>query len=238
MSGKGVRGMYILGGVAALLAALVFRRWLGAELGLFGVAAPSAGSPGEWLGLFRDHPLQAVILANGMDIVNYLLVGVIFTALFIVLRERNRPFMTLSLALVFAGVALFISSNKAFALLELSGRDPASPSAAQTAAAMLGSGTMVFGTDMFWAQTFIDAAGLAVSLIMMGSGVFGRPTAWLGVCANGISLFGVFTLALAPGLTAIPASVSAPFRLVWFILIGIRLLRLAKTPEPRDAEAG
>lgn len=241
MNGRGVRGMYVLAGISALLAALVFRRWLGAELemlagmGVFHVELPS-GIEG-WLRLLRESPLAGLALLNGLDVVNYLLLGLIFTGLYFSLRDRSAPFMTLSLALVFSGIALFLSSNKAFALLALSRQDLSGPdalSALQAGWTMLEQNdAMAFGTGQFWALVLVDCAGLIASLVMLKSGVFGRVTSWIGIIANGVGLGYFFTLAFYPPATFVPASLSAPFRLAWFIMIAVRLFRLS-----REAAAG
>ncbi len=234
--GRGLRAMYILSGIAALLAAIVFRRWLGAELemlagmGVFRVDQPS-GVEG-WLRLLRESPLAGLALLNGLDVVNYLLLGLIFTGLFFSLRGRNKPFMALSLALVFSGIALFLSSNKAFALLALSRQDLAGPDALsllQTGRVMLAQNDpMAFGTGQFWALVFVDLAGLIASLVMLRSGVFGRVTSWIGIIANAVGLGYFFSLAFYPPAAFVPTSLSAPFRLAWFIMIAVRLFRLSR----------
>jgi xanthine/uracil/vitamin C permease (AzgA family) len=61
---------------------------------------------------------------------------------------------------------------------------------------------------------------------MLRSPVFGKVTAYTGILANLFGLGYYVTLAFAPTMTVIPLSASAPFLLIWYILIGRRLLQL------------
>jgi hypothetical protein len=83
--------------LAALLAALIFRRNWGAEfvllhsLGVIGVG-PSAvpETAGDWFALLTSHPLIGLILLNLFDLVNYTLVAVMLLAVCRALR-RSSP---------------------------------------------------------------------------------------------------------------------------------------------------
>ncbi len=236
------KGLYRLGGVAALVAALVFRRWLGAELSLFqglGVLGPdttaAAGGVRNWFNLLHAHPLIGLISLNALDLVNYALVGLIFLGVYAALRNTARSLATLALILAWAGIALFFASNQGFALLALSRQyfaaaDDAQKSlllsAGQTLLAL--SDPMAFGSGVFWAFNFVTLSGLLLAAVMLRSGVFSRATGYLGLLANGLGLGYFLTVAFAPPLTFIPLSGSAPLLLIWYLLIGARLLQLAR----------
>ena len=66
---------------------------------------------------------------------------------------------------------------------------------------------------------------------MLRSRVFGKATAWAGILANGLALghFVALALALAPIIAGLPTIVSAPFRMVWYILIAVGLFRLGSS---------
>jgi hypothetical protein len=71
-------------------------------------------------------------------------------------------------------------------------------------------------------------ACLFLSIAMLEGRLFTRATAIIGIIANGLGLGYFFTVAFAPPLTFIPLSSSAPLLIAWYILIGIRLLRLSR----------
>ncbi len=90
------KGLYRLGSWAALMAALIFRRWLAAELSLlqnlglvhFG-PVPEPGAAADWLALLQSDPLAGLTLLNFFDLVNYALVGLIFLGLYAALGRAS-----------------------------------------------------------------------------------------------------------------------------------------------------
>ena len=119
--------LYKVGGVAAWIAVLLFRRWLAAEFLLFrGIGIIRFGprtmpsSVIDWFTLFHTNRLVGLTFFNVFDMVNYLLVGLIFLALYAALRQVNRSYMTLATALALLGIAVYLASNQAFSMLTLS----------------------------------------------------------------------------------------------------------------------
>jgi len=69
-----LRNLYRIGGAAALIAVVFFRRNCGAELTLFGAHThPSAA--GDWFALLQSEGLGGLILVDLFDIVNYALLA-------------------------------------------------------------------------------------------------------------------------------------------------------------------
>ena len=238
----GWRSLLLIGGVAALVAAIVFRRWLGSEysllagMGLFssGPKAPPS-SISDWFALLHSNELVGLALLNAFDLVNYALVGLIFLGLYAALRHFNKAMMTVALLLGFLGIGIYFASNQAFPLLALSDKYAAATSDLQRTV-LLNTGQVllalsnhaVFGSGVFWGFVLVTLAGLITSIVMLEGGPFGRWTSVIGILANALGLGYFFTLALAPDFTFVPLSASAPFLLVWYILIGLKLLGLAR----------
>jgi hypothetical protein len=63
---------------------------------------------------------------------------------------------------------------------------------------------------------------------MLHSRVFHKWTAYAGIVANAVGLGYFVLLVSAPALVALPFIISGPFRVLWYILIAIGLLRLAR----------
>jgi hypothetical protein len=233
------KGLYRVGGAAALVAALVFRRWLGPELGLLqsiGIVhyetAPDSGSVAGWFSLLQASPLAGLILLNFFDIVNYLLVGLIFLGLWTALGKVHRIAMTLAVALGWLGIAVYCASNRAFAMLSLSGQYTATTNAAERSIVlaagekMLAENGFTFGSGTAWGFILVTMAGLIIATVMLRSEIFGGATAVIGILANVLGLSTILTIAFAPPMTFIPLSASAPFLLIWYLLIAWKLLRL------------
>lgn len=236
--------LYNIGGAAALIAALIFRRNLDAEymlLRMIGVIKVGPSAPPStvvnWFMLLQNNKLLGLTLLNLFDIVNYALVGLIFLALFAVLRRVSKSFMALVAALCFVGIAVYFASNQAFTMLTLSNQYVATTAdsqralleAAGQAVLAIHNSANYLGSGVYISFFLVSIAGLITSGVMLRSKIFSKGTAYIGILANGFGLGYYIVLAIAPTLVFIPLSASAPILLIWYILVGLRLLKLGKT---------
>ena len=67
--------------MAALLAAILFRRNIGAEVSIFTGAAAIPHSAADWYALLQSNPFVGLSFLAAFDLVDYALVGLIFLAL-------------------------------------------------------------------------------------------------------------------------------------------------------------
>ena len=117
---------YKLGGVSALIAALVFRRWLNAELvlfknfGLINIEAPNPQSALDWFNFIQKNRLIGLISLGFFDIINYMLVGLILLGLYFSLHDTHKSVALLALIIGFTGICVYLPSNQALAILSLS----------------------------------------------------------------------------------------------------------------------
>jgi hypothetical protein len=135
------------------------------------------------------------------------------------------------------GITIYFASNQAFAMLALSERYAAATTDAQHASflaageallAINNPGALHQGTGIYASLFLVLLAGLLISIVMMRSNVFSKVTALSGILANGFGLGYYIVLPFAPTILALPFVLSAPFRVIWYFLIAIRLFRLAK----------
>lgn len=238
------KGLYRVGGVAAVLAAAIFRRNWGAEflllrmLGIINVGPTMApGSAIEWFGLLQSNRLLGLILLNLVDLVNYALVGLILLALCGALRRTSSGAMAIATTIGLVGIAVYFASNQAFAMLSLSCRYAAATTDAQRSMflaageallAIDNPGAIYQGTGITISLFLVTFAGLIASIAMLRSRVFSKATAWVGMAAHVFGLGYFVALAFTPAIRAIPPSISAVFLLAWNILVARRLLRLAR----------
>ena len=75
------RPLYRTGGIAALLAAILFRRNIGAEVSLFTGVEAIPHSAADWYALLQSNPFVGLSFLAVFDLVDYALVGLIFLAL-------------------------------------------------------------------------------------------------------------------------------------------------------------
>lgn len=238
------KNLYKIGGVAALLATFVFRRNLAAELALLaslgvirGVPVQPLNSAVDWLNLFQENRLVGLTLMNSFDLVEYALLGLVILALYGALRQAHRSAMLVATTCGLMGITVYFASNQAFAMLALSQRYAAATSdwqrstylaAGEALLAINSPDSLYQGTGTYVSLFLVLLAGLIVSIVMWKSAVFSRPTALVGMLANGIGLCYFITLILVPAIYWIPHPISAPFRVIWYFLIALRLFRLGK----------
>jgi hypothetical protein len=238
--------LYKVGGGAAWIAVLIFRRWLAAEFLLFrriGIirfgprTMPS--SVIDWFTLLHTNRLIGLTLLNVFDMVNYLLVGLIFLALYAALRQVNRSYMTLATALALVGIAVYLASNQAHSMLSLSNQYAAATTDVQRSTLSAAGQALLAINDPnvlspgAMGFLFVTAAGLIISAVMLRSSVFGKITAYAGILANVFGLGYPIGAAVAPRTVVIPIattflSASACFLVVWYIGIARNLFQLGK----------
>ena len=222
--------------VALLAMVLIFRRFFGAELmlsngfGIFNVPASEPVHAFEWFELLQREPFVGLALLGLFDLVNYALLGLFFLALYGALRSAAEGLVLLATALGWAGIVGYFASNQAFGLLYLSQQyGSLSPDGG---AELLAAGEALLaihrGTVGFLSLGLVLLAGLIFSFVMLRDGTFGRWTAITGILANSIALCTFLAMLFAPALLWLPPSLSAPFRLLWYLLAAWRFFRLGK----------
>lgn len=241
--------LYITGGVATLLIVLIFRRNWSAELvissgfGIFEIPDPLPNNALEWFKLLQKDPFVGLSLLNLFDLINLALVGLIFVALYTALRNVNKSLMLMAIASGLVGVAVYLASNQAWEMFSLSQQYAATTSDTQHSV-LLTAGDVLLATNhpeapyqatgIHVGLFLVLIAGLLISIVMLQSDIFGKVAAVCGILANALAMLGFIALAFGPTISWIPPTLAAPFRMIWYILIAIRLFKLARANR-RDA---
>lgn len=233
----GYKSLYLVGGVASIIAALVFRRNLGPEVSIItGQVAPA--DMAGWFTLLQDDRLLGFIFLNAFDIVDYALVGLVFLALYFDLRRYNKSYMALASALGFMGLVVYFASNTALSVLSLSDQYAAATSDAQRSMllaageaimAMNPPGVIYPGAGNYLSFLLLAVAGLVVSLVMLQSSIFSKATAFTGFLAGAFDLACCVAIAFHPVKSPVCVLLIAAAGLlliIWHIFIGLRLIRL------------
>jgi hypothetical protein len=220
-----------------------FRRFFGAELmvfngfGIFNVPETEPASALEWFTLLQEEKFVGLVLLGVIDLINYALVGLIFLALYGALRAVNKRAMAVAMTLALVSIIVYFATNQAFAMLALSEQYARATTEVQRST-LLAAGearlainnpvSIYQGTGFYLSFSLILLAGLIISIVMLRSNVFNTATAIVGILANGFGLCYFLALAFAPALAWLPPPLSAPFRLIWYILIAVQLLKLGR----------
>ncbi len=229
-------GIYKAGGAAALIAGVLFRRNLGAEISLF-IPRMQLDTVSGWFALLRDNRLLGLAYLNFFDIVDYALLGLMFLGLYAALRRASQSIIVIATALGLVGIAVYFASNTAFSMLSLSDQYASTSSEAQRAMllaagqavlAINSPGAVFQGTGIYMSFLLLAVAGLLISIAMLQSELFGRVTAYIGILACVLDLVYCITFALAPALTAYLLSAAGLLLMIWHISIGLKLLQLER----------
>jgi hypothetical protein len=244
----GWKALYRVGAVAILVAVALFRRNYGVELITFkgfgiwpGVPSEYPVRAVEWFALLQEHPFVGLNLLRLRDVVNCLLVGLFFLALGAALWKTSKSAVAVALASALVGIAVFVATNQAFSMLALSRQHAAASGEAQRTAieaagaallAIDNPGMPFSGLGYDVGLLLMVVSGLILSLVMLRGRRFGRVTAWAGILSNVFMLALLVILGVAPDagpvLLAIPPSVSAVFRVLWYVLAAVKLWRLGR----------
>lgn len=230
-----------VGAVAALIAALVFRRNMGAEATLLVGSTPTNAV--GWFTLIHNNSLLGLFFLNFFDIADYVLVGLVFLALYIALRKTNRIYSGIAASLSLAGILVYIISNTSFTMFSLSSQYASAATNAQRTA-LLAAGQAVLakgipgagyqGVGGLTSLFLLAVAGLIISAVMLRSKIFNRITVYLGITAS------AFDLAYLTGLASLPAGAfylwsslfiggAGLLLMIWHLLVGIKLFKLSGT---------
>jgi hypothetical protein len=240
---SGWKSLYRVGGVAALIAGVLFRRNIAAEIALFG-SRPSPVTVSDWFALLQSNRLLGLSYLNVFDVVNYALVGLMFLALYAVLKRANKGYMAIAMTFGFLGIAVYFASNTALSMLSLSDQYAAATTDAQRTT-LLAAGQVMLAMNRFGSPgahpgaggyvslLLVAVAGMTTSVVMLRSTVFNRATAYVGILASAFDLAYCVAYVFVPAADSellavcfIPAA--GLLLMIWHIMVGWRLYQLGR----------
>jgi hypothetical protein len=234
------KSLYKLGGVAALvaLAANVLDVVLG--FGETEIIVNGTKTAIEWFGLYQDNWFKGLYMLGFLNIVYMACMVPLYFAIVTAHRRTNGVYAALAMIVAFIGMAIYIANSAAIPMFVLSGKYGAAGTDAQRAMfAAAGEAVLARGEDFtpgsFIGLIFAGIAAIAMSLVMFRGGVFGKPTAWVGII--GFTFLSVFTI----WSTFVPILYSVAFyvfgmiggllALTWFVLVSLTLFKLGRTEK-------
>ena len=232
----GCRGLFRLGGIAPLLtlafyiSEYAFIRW---------DAFPA--STEDWFLLFQRSKLLGLFYLNSLDIISVTLLGVMFLALYVALRDVNPSNMSIAAFFSLLGVTTFVVPRIAMlSLMTLSDQYAIATTEAERVR-LLAAGETLGALGTATPQTvgffFMSIGVLMISIVMLQGNVFNKVTAWFGILASLLTFADDISIVLAPALSTPLMIASGLFWIPWWVMIGVGLLRLAKVQPGLSVEA-
>jgi hypothetical protein len=233
-AGEGVdpswRGLCRIGGVASYLMIACAMVTMVVVVTLGGEPV----TPDEYFELLSQSRFVGLLR---MDLASLGTVGLyylVFFGLYAALRRSFPAEAALATALGFVGVTLWFARHSALSMVHLADRYAAAGTDAERAALRAAAEATLAGdvwhsTGVVVGTFLLMGAGVLVSVLMLRSGLFGKVAGWSGILCHGLDLGHiVINLATGGNLGDYLMAVAGPLYLVWFILVGRRLLQLGR----------
>jgi hypothetical protein len=218
-----------VGGVAAWL---LFVYCLATMVQLF-VLGGQPATAREAFELLQQNRLVGLLRLDLPTVLALPLYYLVFLGLYVTLGREDPAGVTLATALAVVGVTLVLATPMGLSMLPLSDKYAAATSE-EARRQLLAVGETILATDM-WHSTAAFVGGLLaqsgavlVSVVMLRTRVFSRETGWVGLVTHGLDLAHVALIPFVPALGAFLMMAAGPLYLIWFPLVGRRLLQLGR----------
>ena len=162
----------------------------------------------------------------------------LFIGLFAALRRADCAYAAVSTALAFVGVTLFLAAPSAFSMLSLSDRHVAAQSELvrgqlEAAGEAVLASDLWHGTGAMLGGILLQTGAVLICAIMLRSPVFTNTIALVGIVTHGLDLAHIVLGIFLPAAGYVLMAVAGPLYLIWFPLVGRRLLQLGREgPSP------
>ncbi len=217
-----------IGGIAALLL-VIYSLEMMVQIVVLGSQPTSAAQAFD---LLQHHRVLALLRLDLPTIAVMPLYYLVFLGLFAALRRNNYAHSLLATALAFVGTTLLLATPTALSMLPLSDKfaDATSDVARNQ---LLAAGEALMAADI-WHSTgailgavLLQCGAVLISIVMLRGSIFSKTTAWMGIVMHGLDLAHIFAGLFLPIFAAILLSIAGLLYRFWFLLVGLRMLRLA-----------
>jgi len=223
--------LYRIGGIAPLITAALYLTQLLLII-VSGVAYPT--TPESWFALFQRSTFLGLIFLNALDVFSIAILGLMFLALFVALRQNNPSLMLVAAFFVFLGIAVFVSARAEMvtATISLSHQYAAATTEAQRSQ-LQAAGQAILSITRATPETigflFIAFGSLIISFVMRHSDAFGRGVAYIGILGFVLTVANDLSIVTNSSVAAILLPINGLIWLIWWLLISLKLLRIGRS---------
>ena len=229
VEGPGDLGNFLrIGGIAALLLLIYSLATMVQMIALGGQPTSAA----QAFDLLQHHRVVGLLRLDLPTVAVMPLYYLLFLGLFAALRTSDFANSLLSTALAFVGVTLVLATPTALSMVPLSDKFAAAISDAARSE-LLAAGEAIMAADI-WHSTgaivggvLLQCGAVLISVAMLRGAVFSKVTAWLGIVMHGVDLAHIVGGLFMPVSGVVLMAIAGPLYPIWFLLVGLRLLKLA-----------
>ena len=187
----------------------------------------------EAFSMIQTNRMLGLLRMDFLTVIFIPLYYLIFLGIFLALDGKKNAWSIIALLSVFVGVTLFLATPSVFAMLDLSDKYATATSENQKYQ-FIAAGEAILASDM-WHGTgailggiLIQFGAMVFSILMLPGNVFSRLTAYVGIITHGLDFAHFFFLLLIPPVGVILLAIAGTLYLLWFPLIGVRLIQIGK----------
>lgn len=182
---------------------------------------------------FQQNSLLGLYHLDLLNVIISIVMVPLYFSLFAVHRKTSLPYAAIVLIIAFIGTTVFVSTNTALPILELSNKYFAAGDETQrTIIAAAGESLIARGEHgspgVFIGFTLSTLSSILMSFVMLNGKVFKKIVAYFGIIGNISLLTYILLVTFVPSIGSIAAAIAAPgglAALVWLFMIGIKLLK-------------
>ena len=187
----------------------------------------------EAFSLLQTNRILGLLRMDLLTVIFIPLYYLIFLGIFLALNGKKNAWSIIALLSVFVGVTLLLATPSVLSMMNLSDKYATATSEAQQTQ-LISAGEAILASDM-WHGTgavlggvLIQFGALILSILMLPGKVFNKFTAYVGIITHGLDFAHLFFLFLVPTVGVILIAIAGTLYLLWFPLIGVRLIQIGK----------
>ena len=182
---------------------------------------------------FQENPLLGLYNLDLLNITNQIILIPAYYALFAAHRNVKFPYAGLALIIFLVGSIIFISTNTALPMFELSKKYAVATTESQKALyAAAGESMLARGEHgslgVFIGFVLPNIAGLIFSIVMLTGKIFNKATSYLGIAGSSLLIVYLILVTFTEG-ESMATALAMPgglMSIAWMILFAIKLIKL------------
>jgi len=230
------QSIYTLGGIVTVIAliGIVLDVMVGSITGGNLSALPQTAI--DRFAQFQMTPWLGLYNLDLLNILNQIILIPAYVALYAVQRKANSAYALLALIIFLVGTTIFITTNTALPMLELSNKYASATTESQkTLLAAAGEAMLARGSHgslgVFIGFLLPNIAGLIMSFAMLTGKVFSKATSYLGIAGSVLMLLYIVFVTFAPSIKDMATAFAMPgglLSMAWMVMFTIRLFQIAR----------
>jgi hypothetical protein len=138
-------------------------------------------------------------------------------------------------------LTILLATDKSYSMISLSNQFATAATEVEKALLLAAGETALTVSNDAGANLgglFVETAALILSILMLRSGTFGKVTSYAGIVGHGLDLVRILinlliipltSLAWVPTFGFILLAIGGPLQLIWYALVGRKLIQLGRS---------